>query len=303
MKKILLLGTIFVATGAFAFGGMGVGHMGGRSSSYKAGVDAIGVHIRLNNTNSPNIVLCGDNEESWQEKCLSKCPDGLQRNTDGSCTVCQNGNVYLSYKTDPCSTDASMTGNCKSNKDCSIGEFCNLTDTTWGDLKPDGGECTAIGVKDVDYNDVEVEGLGTVRMSATMLTWWAAENWCKAQGKELINISSFECYQTGTNNLMVANSEGGSCCKGENAECGDWTAYWTSSESKDIEEGYEDIVASKYSAVMVDLRKKFGGDAYIWTDSQYPILGAPEMFAYVLYARYGSADYAGRSGLGNVLCK
>lgn len=286
MKKFLLLGTIFVATTAFAFGGIFGG--GGHKSSHSGGVDAIGVHI--NGKDKANIDI------------LEPCPDGLERNTDGTCTVCANGNVYLSYMDDPCGTDTPMnqkecevgsdclegTGSetccvdgkcragispfnedlyvcppvdkksCKSNKDCESGEFCNVMYSTWDDDLPTVGTCTDIGEKDVDYVDAEIDGLGMVRRSNAWLTWFAAENWCKAQGKNLISVEKFGCYLYQDETTSILASEGlgmsGQCCQ-EGINCDPWNEKWN---ENNIKPEYEASVIHDYSPILISLYKVFG---------------------------------------------
>ena len=211
MKKFLLLGTMFVATGALAFGGVGLGL---KSSSHKGGVSAIGVHINPNGKKADIDIL-------------EPCPDGLERNTDGSCTVCKNGNVYLSYMDAPCGIGpinqlgcsendcSNPDGNldrccnettqicqasiamhdnkqclgdsavsCASNKDCTDNEFCNVVTLTWG--LPDTGTCAPIGeIHEYIFNGETFWGI------PYQLEWWGAENWCKALGKRMVTLADF----------------------------------------------------------------------------------------------------------------
>jgi len=239
MKKFLLLGTIFVATGAFAFGGIGLGL---KSSSQKAGVSAIGVHI--NGKGKADIDI------------LEPCPEGLERNTDNTCTVCANGNVYLSYMDDPCGTDTPMnqtpceTGSdcyegqggetccdnikhvcktgiydadsdlvicpaennkfCKSNKDCAQDEFCNIM-SQGNTFVPASGTCLLLD-EGVSYIYQGESYLGTLKP----LTRWSAENWCKAHNRNVITLASLGIDKDN----LGSNFNG--CCYGDDCENINW---------------------------------------------------------------------------------
>ena len=262
MKKVFLLGTMLgVTTAALAFGGM-FKH-GSKSTTYKGGVDAIGVHFggeKKNDSHTP-------------------CPDGLEHNTDGSCTVCANGNIYLSYMPDlpepvgACDTAKTMSGSCVSNKDCAKVEgcedgacYCSLTQE-WSEQTGVSlvGDCLPIG----SYTDVVgIANLGSVRFSnITMSSWWSAENWCRAQGMDLIDIADFNCYIGGTTNKIVKNSNpfdyGENFCCAEGKECGCWDEYW---DNNTIKDGYEDYVHEHYSEAIISLKENFP-EARFWTKS------------------------------------
>ena len=96
MKKVLLLGTVLIATTALAFGGHGSGR---KSTAFTSGVDAIGVHFN------------GKKCPSWQElvdnECMDKCAEGYKRDIEGACveicpeerqcgeTCCGEGNICI----------------------------------------------------------------------------------------------------------------------------------------------------------------------------------------------------------------
>lgn len=294
LKAFLLFTCASIIAGeALAFGGIGIGSGGGhKSSTYKGGVDAIGIHINGKGKANIDIRTCDSaTEELVGTECLPKCADGLERNTDNSCTICKNKNVYLSYMDDPCETETPMnqipcsegddgcciassnfcrahmeesSGNnicptetaksCTSNKDCESGEFCNLMSAYWECDKPDTGTCMLANA----YLDVEINGLGKVRASEHVMTWWAAENWCKAHKMSLIDISAFNCYEQGTENLVVAGTDyNGSCCA-NGQECdGDYP-----------EDLYDDNIDwSHYSSITLALRRQFPEMSF-WTASQ-----------------------------------
>ena len=222
MKKVFLLGTMLgVASAALAFGGGG-GH-GRISTTYKGGVDAIGVHFGGK----------------------SVCAPGLLRNTDGTCSVCENGNIYFSFEEDPCGTETPMYQDkceeecwncpceivdhnrcfayywdknnqltclpsatpCKSNNDCEPDEYCNLVSVDTGaSAPPNLGACAPLGeAKTISYNGIQF------LKSENKGTWWGAENWCRAQGKKMATLADFG----------IMNKQG--CC---GDECPiDWDAF------------------------------------------------------------------------------
>ena len=59
---------------------------------------------------------CGTNMlcDSTQDQCV--CDEGLQFNTDNTCTVCKNGNVYLSYMDDPSGMVIDGFAGCKATR-------------------------------------------------------------------------------------------------------------------------------------------------------------------------------------------
>ena len=146
MRKLFLLGTMLgVACTALAFGGvLGGGH---KSTTYKGGVDAIGVHF--------------GGEKSTDAQPEEICLDGIVKSKWGNCNICENGNLYVPYAEEPCNVDTDMNktpcssdgdcetaccgkngycmgagtydfwegcpsgyNNCISNNDCDTGEFC-----------------------------------------------------------------------------------------------------------------------------------------------------------------------------------
>ena len=147
---------------------------------------------------------------------------GNDLNKDVDTGVCENGNPYLSFMVgfgdDPCKTqlsgvscssDADCTDgcchlekkiciardiydentdtyscpqfNCIKNSDCANGEFCNLkSHMTEEPLAPAYGTCQSIGeVKEAVFEDSGETYYYSIDLE---LSWWGAENWCKAQG-------------------------------------------------------------------------------------------------------------------------
>lgn len=140
--------------------------------------------------------VCAEGYEDVGGTCMAKCPTAITRNTDNSCTVCENGNVYLSYNEDPCGTQTAFEG-CKSNKDCADGEFCELI----GDCNNDcsvvtGGTCVSLHSGDeITYENGSDKK--SFLESGMPMNWWTAENWCKAHHKSLVSYHTlnnlFDC--------------------------------------------------------------------------------------------------------------
>jgi len=245
MKKVLLFSiAILITTSVFAFGGGGKS----RQTYHGKGVTSVGVHI--SSDSSP----CPKNQELLDDVCVDKCPEGVTRSTrDGSCSICVNKNVYLPYKEDPCSTETPEDMGCRSNDDCPAGEFCKLEGVWSGMVNCSlvtGGECAPIGNF---VGPVDVPDFGSVVVSNTSMTWWAADNWCKAQGKTLIDVKLLECYKNGTELITtdVTGNPQSICCR-EGQDCGSWGGYWSGSTLK---EETAELARSLYSPIAIALRQ------------------------------------------------
>ncbi len=273
MEKILLFGTaILVATSVLAFGGGGKSR---KSSIYRGtGVDAISLHIG----GEGSKVVCTDDEDVWNDTCIAKCEAGLEHNSDGSCTVCANGNVYLSYEQDPCGTETHLDGNCISNRDCNDWCvengyekcFCHLDARIIDGPppvilpdRPDKGVCMSAD----EYEDEITNTLGLVRRNTQEITWWAADNWCKAHGMNLLDISKFECYESNSDSLVVNGYYSGGCCaSGQTCE---WDRNWYTNANK-----------VRYSTVLDELMQAFGYINGFWFINAGANMDAPTIGFY-----------------------
>ncbi len=121
--------------------------------------------------------------------------------TNDDIGICENGNVYLSYMTDPCATETPQDMQCRKNSDCENGYFCNLTSSDSA-LKPDAGVCNKL---------ISGQKLGSY-LKGPQLTWWGAQNWCKAHGMNLtslselgMTISAKDCTKTACTGINWTN--------------------------------------------------------------------------------------------------
>ena len=190
---------------------------------------------------------------------------------------------------------------CKSNVDCLYLNdeehtyFCNLQNNTdQSCYYPTSGTCQSI--TSGDYTDATVDGLGDVRKSNGKMTWWAADNWCKAQGMNLIDVTKFGCYQSGTTTLINTDREWGYCCA-SGQTCNSWSGYWNGNTIITIK---ETIVNTRYSPVIVNLRKAFGGGLF-WTASDYQ--STSSCGAFYVGLGHGDTAYSSRSYTNLALCQ
>ncbi len=202
---------------------------------------------------------------------------------------------------------------CKTNNDCQSNEFCNLeNETDYSCYYPTSGLCKQITSR--DYIDATVEGLGLVRQSMNFMTWWAADQWCKAQKRsdgtpmELISVEKFQVYQAGTATLITEGSAKFSYACAREKICGHWyyEPYkamwnlddWTLTGATDATgERYQD----KFSPVVTDLQVKadnhFSG---FWTTSDY--YPDSDCFTFIVALNGGSLFPYYRADLAHALC-
>lgn len=151
---------------------------------------------------------------------------------------------------------------CKTNAECGDGEYCNLVNDgdPWTCNYPNQGTCEEIG----GGSPAAIEGLGEVVKSDNYMTWWAADNWCKAQGMRLVTIEEIGCHYSGTNNPIEEGAgQWGYCCKGGGAECDYWYDHWDWS-ARTMDDTEDD-----YSPVIVELAKAYGNNHWLWTSSDF----------------------------------
>lgn len=109
---------------------------------------------------------------------------------------------------------------CKKNSDCKNGEFCNITkeiieNTDYTQYAPNTGSCTPL---DTGTPSTAAGNFATGQfLIGPSLTWWGAENWCKAHGRDVVSLSDLG---------ITGGYEDGSC---QQSYCigADWTALRT----------------------------------------------------------------------------
>ena len=128
MKKtaLLLLGTILISGTTYAGGSIFGG--GKHKTANPYGVNSINVHVCSSLECPPVRIVEGkcDGAHMSMRWGVCLCDEGYvangdvcEKETDVDVGVCENGNVYLSYMSDPCATETPMAGRtCTSDIDC-----------------------------------------------------------------------------------------------------------------------------------------------------------------------------------------
>ncbi len=167
MKRLLLLGTILIATSAFAFGGGGSNRT---HKWYRHGVDSIGVHIG------------------------GACPQGSSTTGQGGETGIYDGGVMCKctevdkvYTVNGCELQPEVCTDHTTNQ-CGLGYYCQFSPYDCDDTKggnPDG-VCTAIsgGTEITPAGDSE-----KTYLKGPKTDWWSAYSWCIGNGKQLVTGS------------------------------------------------------------------------------------------------------------------
>jgi len=200
------------------------------------------------------------------------CPNGDVIAGVGCCDemthTCKAG-FYDKTRTYICPSTESKV--CRSNNDCQQGEeFCNIIATNFDEVVSSGmvcdiaygdcsqgerstyvlasaiGTCTPIGAyTESKANSKLTQLLGKTRKSEFYLSWWAAENWCSAQGMRLLDVRQLECYQGPEESQLIQEGSDvlwATCCQKYTTQC------------------------RAYSPVVLALDEAFGS-ASLWTAS------------------------------------
>lgn len=232
-----------------------------------------------------NATDCDPNEACDEEEHHCYCPDNHYITSTG-CTPCPEGQVSAGPNVTSC------LQTCTSNSQCGEEEFCNLNNCSENNCS--SGVCQPIG----GYQYADVNGLSNeVILSDNSMNWYAAQNWCSKNGKQLITINSFSCYQYG--NYLIGSSVtavAAQCCS-QNHSCSNWDSYWDDNE---IISSYETLVQTNYSAILTRLRQMYG-KVTAWTNSYYN----PGRSPYRYYLTTSAALAAGASPVAQyrALCK
>lgn len=193
---------------------------------------------------------------------LSKKPDFCDGMTCPEGTACLNGVCLCPTGQEVCGTICcpaeqmclndvkeqcvDVAGNCKSNKDCEEGKYCQIqvSQLPIGVAPVFVGHyrrCVPLG----DEYRIEVKGQGTMIGSKDAMNWWSARSWCQAHGKRLIRANSLNCT-----NGVGQSKKWGYCCGEEQGGC--------------------DGVKGEPSIVMQALRDAYAVDKipnWIWTST------------------------------------
>ena len=246
---------------------------------------------------------CGEHEIEEDGSCVCDNVSGYYGPT-GGCILCSadenktwNGTEcvcaegYIDDGTGICQ----KVLNCSTNNDCADGEFCKFTGSD--STRNETGTCESLG----SYADATIAGLGTVRKSDNMMSYWAAANWCEKQGGSLIETSDLGCYSGDT--LQIKPVAAYCCAQGKSCKSSSWNDYW--SDATTIKPDSEDIVNTNYSPVLVALRKALGkNDAagYDWSWTNTPYDSAKMMYVYFTYGNINRNFKPSNEG-GHALCK
>lgn len=177
MRNLFLLGTaLAIATNVWAFGGIGLGPLQRHKSS---GVDAIGVHIDANGDNTTPDITFVEPECNTDEDCdiyAQKC-------VNGTCeSVCDAG-LYMGDNDGNPYCYPVPNGNCNTNANCNVGEYCEIA----GDMDnniPTSGTCQLVANNSLPISWHEQ----SLVRSKEGISWWSADNFCRAQGKHLVHF-------------------------------------------------------------------------------------------------------------------
>ncbi len=190
---------------------------------------------------------CGQGTSGSDYACVSVTPTTCTSDTNcsssmapccanGSCTVptCPSGTFWGDYGPDTwgcldsngsfqsSGTCSNEIKGCTSNADCDTpDEYCEIRSTTWSCSSLDVGRCTSVGTPNTVAKAEGVSGSaynGYVYSSQTK-SWWAADNWCKAQGMRLVSLSDLNLSEP------TSSSCSGTGCKdasGNNMTTAKW---------------------------------------------------------------------------------
>ena len=194
MRKIFLLGTMLgVASAAFAFGG--VFSHGSKSTTYKGGVDAIGVHIngKSNGGADVKLVSCSAYAGTGPQDDTTYA-GGLAGLADDDATQCRcptgqkwNGSACIDSDGAPCS---SWTTN-----ECGSGYYCYISKVEEIESNcppPLPGIC-----KSSEACDLHVIGdtgyFIATSSEACPLNWWSAHSICTSHNMQIPKVEDLGC--------------------------------------------------------------------------------------------------------------
>ena len=144
--------------------------------------------------------------------------------------TCSNGNVYLSYNVGAeCDTTTPQNMECTKNSDCGSGAYCKLTGDWQNSCPVTGSTCETLdkGTETTYENGTNKK---MFLVSSGCMSWWAAENWCKAHHMDLVSYSTL-------NSLFNCSKDKGGCTFSRFTTNSYWSNgtlpndYWTAENS------------------------------------------------------------------------
>ena len=117
-----------------------------------------------------------------------------------------------------CNTDENEDTACTQNSDCCGGTFCAFQNP--GECERGDGICLSVDVfgpetKTITVNGVQSEWLHSTRKYENKyITWWSAQNWCQAQGKQLAKRGDLGCGHVSNGKTCTISTSPGGTDKG-----------------------------------------------------------------------------------------
>ena len=295
----------------------------------KTDCEGLGEHFVWNE--AKGTCVCADGYQG--PSCVPQCDE---RHTGDLCYQCAHGYSSLNVQ-QPEGAGMTAPFNCKCESGHIVNGFCVSCPDDWTNIEVDATQCfkTCYSYADCEqgqyckskYKDegksmfgvctdfeessepVNIESLGTVIRSEDIMPWVSADDWCKAHGKNLIDISEFGCYnrdgsliETGT----VLEPYFATYCstpEGE-ASCGPWQNYWIGNE---LNSEVADSVNAMCSPVTLALRKAYGGrqtpedSTTVWTATHWEDGNYYRSFSIELDSNLVEAEFS--YFLAHALCK
>ncbi len=164
MKKLLLLGTIFIASVALAFGGSGK-HRDRVHEWYGAGIDSLGVHYGSSCPKESSTTGQGGETGIYDGNVMCKCTDANKVYTVNGCEVqpevCDDHTI----------------------NQCGLGYYCQFSPVGCESRNRGDGVCTQItgGTEVIPVGDTT-----KIYLMGARIDWWSANSWCVGNGKHLV---------------------------------------------------------------------------------------------------------------------
>ncbi len=189
-----------------------------------------------------NKTCTADNATTVCGSASYSCCDIPSGETEGVCVP--KTYTASSPSTKVCVSDAiscSSYKGCPGNTDGTNTEFCYISGASG---VPKGGSCLPLSTYTVGKT-VEFNGK-TFIQSSKQVSWWAANDWCLAQGKHLASLSELGIDRKGKSSCYVQG------ITGQASMCDDISG-----------------LGSGYYSALTNATKGFGSSGYLWTSDSY----------------------------------